>query len=977
MAPHSNTPAACRHIGNPLLADGARTSRTRGGAEPVGNAIERRNEVKDDPESSFGPTVGQKFQPFIAVTGGRIRAIRLKSFGRLLCGRWSGVAAVIFAFTCNGLMLAMVSFYVAFLSEAASSHRLQAVTQYQPELATVAYDAGGRQIGRHGAVNRHFVPLEKIPETVRNAFIAAEDQRFYRHAGIDYRATFRAILTNLHLHNGPDVIVGGSTITQQVIKNLLLTPQKTLHRKIQELAFAIQLERTTSKDRILEVYLNHIYLGRGAYGVGSATRAYFDKPLDALSVAEAALLASLPKAPSRYDPAVHPDRVRHRRDRIIDRMFEDRYITYAQARIAKAAPMRVDPKRGPAIVPGTEYFVTGVYRRMADRYGTQALETAGFRVSTTLRRPIQKLAVATLRKSLVDYDRRHGWHGLIENISGRANWRTQWLALLSHIARPRGTGAWQIAVVLAVKPTHAEIGVADRHRGRIALNELKWAQPQVTVRPKDGLYFKTAGKPVSRPGDVLKEGDVILVEWLPTGAVTRSGKTRSSAGPSKAVRQYGLRQIPEVRGAIVVIDPQSGRVLALSGGFSFWRDQFNAATQAWRQPGSAFKPFVYLAAMENGFNPATIVSDEPVSIAVSGKEIYTPTNYGGKYLGEITIRTALEHSRNIPTIRVAMHVGLKKIARQADRVKIAKSVLAVPAMALGAIETTPLRLAAAYGALANGGKYIRPTLIDEIRDRDGKLLFRHSVPACANCGHFRAGLAAGAPIRGSVEPIADPRSIFQVVSMLRGVVQRGTGYTVGQLGKPIAGKTGTTNDFRDAWFVGFTHRTVVAVWIGFDQGRSLGPGESGSMAAAPVVRDFFEVALKGRKGHEFEPPKGLVRVRIELPPKKNDATSGEGDYSFVSDGEPQPPRIVYEYMKVNPSTPNAVVVVMRGSQVEVVGGKRGDGANGAGSGNSIKQVDVAGTTKERMRQRSQRNRPSQQKPAPIWIGRYDLNYRNY
>lgn len=974
MAPHSNTPVICRHIRNPLLADGARHSRTRCDSTPVGDAIERGHEAEDSPERPFGHIDGQKFQHSIAVTGGRVRAIRLKSFGRLLCGRWAGVASAFFAFTCNGLLLAMASFYVAFLSDAVNSHRLRAVTQYQPELATLAYDAGGRQIGRHGAVNRHFVPLEKIPQTVRNAFIAAEDRRFYRHAGIDYRATFRAILTNLHLYDGPGVIVGGSTITQQVIKNLLLTPRKTLHRKIQELAFAIQLERTTSKDRILEVYLNHIYLGRGAYGVGAAAPAYFDKPLDALSVAEAATLASLPKAPSRYDPAVHPDRVRHRRDRIIDRMLEYGYITYAQARIAKAAPLRVDPKRGPAIAPGTEYFVTEVYRRLADRYGTQAFETAGFRVSTTLRRPVQKLAIVALRKGLVDYDRRHGWHGLIGNISGRANWRTEWPELLSHVARPRGTGAWQLAVVLTVTPIDAEIGVADRHRGRIALNELNWARPQVTMRPNDGLYFKTAGKPVSRPGDVLKEGDIILVERLPTGAVAGNGKNSSSAGRGKAERQYGLRQIPEVRGAIVVIDPQSGRVLALSGGFSFWRDQFNAATQAWRQPGSAFKPFVYLAAMENGFNPATIVADEPLSITVSGTEIYRPTNFSRKYLGEITIRTALEHSRNIPTIRVAMHVGLKKIALLAERVKIADSVLAVPAMALGAVETTPLRLAAAYGALANGGKYIRPALIDEIRDRDGKLLFRHSVPACANCGHFRAGLAAGAPILGSVEPIADPRSIYQIISMLRGVVQQGTGYTVGQLGKPIAGKTGTTNDFRDAWFVGFTHRTVVAVWIGFDQGRSLGPGESGSIAAAPVVRDFFEIALKGRKGHEFEPPKGLVRVRIELPPKKNEATSGEGDDDVGLDGEEQPLRVVYEYLKVNPTTPNAVVVVMRGSQVEVVGGERGDDA---GSGNSIKQDAVAGITKERMRQRAQRNRPSQRNRHPTWVDRPDSSYRNY
>ena len=771
------------------------------------------------------------------------------------------------------------------------------VLTYSPRLNNVTVDSRGRRIDTYGRVNREFAYIETVPDHVKNAFIAAEDQNFHRHGGVDVAATIRAALTNLGYYGSRAGIIGGSTITQQIVKNLVLSPERTLMRKAMEMLIAWRIERHLSKDEILEIYLNHIFLGRNSYGIVAASRAYFGKRVSQLTVAEAALLAAFPKAPSELGPEDAPVRTLQRRNRIIQRMMDLHLISPFTATVALATPIRVAEPNA-ALRPGFEYVSVEVRRRLLEKFGKKRVAAGGLRVRSTITPRIQRVAATALRNGMIAYDRRHGWRGPLDNIATGEGWRKHWLRRLRRVEDPDGAGDWQLAVVLKVAHRHVEIGVEDTTRGVIGWRQLRWARPQREVKRPQRPFYRTAGRFLRKAADILKVGDVVLVSRI-AGKAGRQTRRRSNQ------TAYRLHQVPEVGGAVVVVDPRSGRILGLSGGLSYWRRQFNAATQANRQPGSTFKPFLYLAAMEAGLHPGTVVNDEPYVIRIPGQKPYQPKNYTGKHLGQITIREALVRSVNVPAVRTAIDINLYRVVDVAQKMGIGDKLPAVPSLALGAIETTPMRLAGAFASLVAGGRRVTPVLIERVEDRAGRLIFRHSVPACPKCGRFAkaAPWSRPFPVEGTTKPVVDPRSIFQVLSMMGDVVRRGTGAIVGTLRKPIAGKTGTTNHNMDAWFVGVTENLVVVVWLGFDGGRSLGPQEQGGRTAAPIAREIFAALLKGVKIAKFKPPPGLVRMRILLPPKEpppgseNPDMIGKDGISNPIDTAEPPPRYVYEYVK--------------------------------------------------------------------------------
>ena len=571
--------------------------------------------------------------------------------------------------------------------------------------------------------------------------------------------------------------------------------------------------------------------------MAAAALTYFNKSLDELSVAEAAYLAALPKAPNNYHPIRHHAAALARRNYVINRMLEDGYISEAEAAEARATPLVVSLRTAPLQRAGN-YFVEEVRRKLVDRYGEDALLRGGLVVRATLDPRLQAIADRVLRKGLIAYDRRHGWRGPIARLEPGTDWALQ----LGEIERPPGLGTWQLAVVLKVDDGGALIGLADGVRGRIPLDELTWAR----ARRKN----QTLGPKVTAAWQVLAPGDVVAVE-----AVT-------SAETEADLPTFALRQIPDVEGALVALDPHTGRVLAMSGGYSFEMSQFNRATQATRQPGSAFKPFVYLAALDYGYTPATIVLDAPVVIKSEELGTWKPENYSKKFYGPLPLRVGLEKSRNLMTLRLPQTIGTDRIARYGERFGIADHLPRELGMALGASETTLLRLTTAYAMLVNGGKRISPSLIDRVQDRYGRTIFRHDERVCPECAGVVWANQEVPDIPDNREQIANPMTVYQVVSMLQGVVQRGTGWRVRAVGKPIAGKTGTTNEYFDAWFLGFTPDLVAGVWVGFDQPQTLGRSETGSRAASPIFTQFMKEALAGKPPVPFRIPEGIKLVRI-------------------------------------------------------------------------------------------------------------------
>ncbi|MGH6946256.1 MAG: penicillin-binding protein 1A [Kiloniellales bacterium] len=717
----------------------------------------------------------------------------------------------------------------------------KALATYEPPTMTRVHAGDGRLLAEYAIEKRVFVPIEAMPKRVVNAFLSAEDKTFYEHPGIDFTGVLRAVATNLANLGTERRPVGASTITQQVAKNFLLTNEVSLARKVKEAILAFRIEQAFTKDRILELYLNEIYLGFGSYGVAAAALNYFDKSLDELTISEAAFLAALPKAPNNYHPINQRDAAIGRRNWVIGRMLEDGHIDLEEARAATAEPLEIR-RRAPTEVARADYFAEAVRREVVRLFGETNLYKGGLSIRTTLDPRLQEIADRSLRAGLIAYDRRHGWRGPLTHRSTEGDW----LALLIDVPPPPGLPeAWRLALVLGVGDSWAKIGLADGTEGEIPLAELKWARPW--------LEGEETGPAVKEPADVLKVGNVVLVESV----------TADAEGTDYPADTYALRQMPAIQGALVALDPHTGRVLAMSGGFSFEQSEFNRATQAMRQPGSAFKPFVYLAALEHGFTPATVVMDAPFVIDQGpGLGKWKPSNYSEKFYGPAPIRVGIEKSRNLMTVRLAENIGMEAIVDVAKRFNIVDEMPSVLSMSLGAAETTLLRLTAAYAELVNGGKRITPTVIDRIQERHGQTIYRHDQRFCEDCQVDDWYGQKPPELPDIRDQLTDPASAYQIVSMLQGVVERGTGVRIKSVGRPLAGKTGTTNDSQDAWFIGFSPDLAVGVFAGFDEPRSLGKREQGASVAVPIFRDFMAEALEGQPAIPFRIPPGIRLVRV-------------------------------------------------------------------------------------------------------------------
>jgi penicillin-binding protein 1A len=735
----------------------------------------------------------------------------------------------------------------------------QQLANYQPPITTRVLAGDGRLLAEYATERRVFVPISVIPKRVIAAFLAAEDKNFYSHHGVDPISMLRAAVTDIGRWHSARRPIGASTITQQVAKNMLLTNELSISRKIKEVLLATRIDDALPKDRILELYLNEIYLGAGAYGVASAALTYFDKPLDELTLGEAAFLAGLPKAPSNYNPVRFPQAARFRRDTVLDQIQEAGFATAAEVAAAKADPVTVHHREDTALINAL-YFAEEVRRELIARFGEKVVYEGGLTVRTSLDGRLQQDSDKTLRDGLISFDRAHGgWRGPVDHVEPGGDWT----AKLAEQPLPAGADAmnWQLALVQRTDAEGAEIGFKDGSTGRIPFAQMRWAQPL----HEDG----NLGPFPRSAADVVKPGDVVMVEPLPeppepAKKVVLRGKTIETAAPAKPVALYNLCQIPDVSGALVSIDPHTGRVLAMSGGFSFEISQFNRATQARRQPGSAIKPFVYLTAMEHGFTPSTLVNDGPLSLDQGpGLPPWTPGNYeSDSYRGPTPLAVALAHSLNTVAARLGALLGMEAIGENIEAFGIMDHMPREYSMTLGAGETTPLRLTAAYAMLADGGKKLTPTLIDSVQDRNGATIFRADQRPCDGCRDVEWKQQQPPVIPDTRDQIADPQSSYQVVQMMQGVVQRGTGAKVAAVGKPIAGKTGTTSEWRDAWFVGFTPNLAAGVYVGYDNHDSLGRGQQAAVVAAPLFRDFMMTALKDAPATEFRIPPGLQMVRV-------------------------------------------------------------------------------------------------------------------
>jgi penicillin-binding protein 1A len=712
---------------------------------------------------------------------------------------------------------------------------------YEPPVMTRVHAADGSLLAEYAKERRLYLPIQAIPRLVTNAFIAAEDKNFYQHPGVDIYGITRAGLLYVENYGRGGHPQGASTITQQVAKNFLLTNEVSFERKIKEALLALRIERTYSKQKILELYLNEIYLGFGAYGVAAASLLYFDKSVHELSIAQAAYLAALPKGPNNYNPFRRHDEAVTRRNYVIDRMAEDGYITTADADKAKKAPLDVTVRPTGAHIFAAEYFTEEVRRYLYDNYGEKKLYEGGLSVRTTLDPKLQMEARQTMTNGLVNFDESQGYRGAITSIDPSGDWGVK----LGDQKSLSDIDPWRMAVVLQVDDQSARIGlqpprdpsgalVKDREIGIVPLDGVKWAKPATGP-----------SKPIVKVSQVLAAGDVIYVEPLP------------------AQGQYRLRQMPEISGAMVVMDPHTGRVLAMVGGFSFDQSQFNRATQALRQPGSSFKPIVYAAALDNGYTPSTIVMDAPIEIDMgAGGGIWKPENYGGKFFGPSTLRFGLEESRNVMTVRLAQDIGMPLIAEYAKRFGVYDELPPYLSYALGAGETTVLRMVTAYSMFDNGGRRVIPTLIDRIQDRYGHTIYKHDLRQCIGCDAAKWDDQPEPTLVDKREQVIDPMTAYQITSLMEGVVQRGTATVVRDVGKPIAGKTGTTNDEKDVWFIGYSPDIVCGVYMGFDKPRHIARLATGGHLAAPVVRDFLKEALVDKPPIPFAVPPGIKLIRV-------------------------------------------------------------------------------------------------------------------
>lgn len=725
------------------------------------------------------------------------------------------------------------------------------LAEYDPPTISRIYTTEGDLMAELAKERRIFTKINEIPQLVIDAFLAAEDHNYYNHPGIDVYSIVRAATQNALNAGSEKNPVGGSTITQQVVKNFLLTNERTLSRKIKEAILAYRINKIYSKDRILELYLNQIYLGNGAYGVTSAALNYFNKDLSQITVEEAAMMAAMPKAPSLLDATRNPQGAKSRRDWVIERMNEEGFITGAQARKAKAIPIKLTSRFDKAIADNG-YYTEAVRLELLDRYGFDKVYEQGLSVFTNIDPVLQKHADEALRAGLIEYDRRHGYKGAVQNIKfSPDNWKDD----LKKIEVDGAAGVWKMALVLSVANDSAALGFRDGSKGTLGLNEMKWARKR--------LNNQYLGKKVETAKDVVSKGDVIYVSF------------------DEQTQKYALEQIPDVNGALVAMEPYTGKVVALVGGYSFKESKYNRAIQAYRQPGSTFKPFVYLAALEKGYSPISIVQDSPISISQGpGLPDWTPKNMGNNFLGPITMRTALEKSRNLATIRVLLAAGVNNVADVSTRFNIYNNPPKQYSMALGAFETTLMQLTAAYATFASDGMRVEPKLIDRIHDRKGRLIYYTDSRECVGCKAEDEDKALSKDVlptlKYQTKYLVNPEVNYQMVSMLQGVVDRGTAARAKALGKTLAGKTGTSNDSFDAWFVGFSPDLVCGVYVGYDNPKTLGDKEFGANLALPIFTKFMGNALQGMPDKPFTIPDGIQFVSVDAGSGKSPSVFSTG-----------------------------------------------------------------------------------------------------
>ena len=697
------------------------------------------------------------------------------------------------------------------------------LSNYQPPISSRVYSEDGKLIAEYALQKRLFVPFESIPDIVVNSFLSAEDKNFFSHPGIDAKGILRAVLNNVKNIAQNKRLEGASTITQQVAKNFLLTNEISMKRKIKEAILAFRIERAYSKERILELYLNQIYLGQGAYGIAAASLEYFDKSIKDLNYPDAALLAALPKAPSKYNPYKFPKVGKFRRDLVLKNLEENNFIDKKQLKNFKESKLNLK-KRKINIVNEANSYTEEVRRSVKENYGFEKLYSQGLSIKTPLNINYQINALNSLRKGIEDYDKRHGWRGPIANKIKDKNWKNK-----TKKYKLDPTLNWEFAEIINVNNSEINFKLINEKKniiGTIKKNKLKWTLPKnKTIIEK------------------YRIGDIIFVK--------------------KEENQWNLKQYPKVNGGIVVIDPFTGDVKALVGGFNYKSSEFNRVTQAKRQPGSAFKPIVYAVALENGFSPNSIVLDAPfVESQGEGLKNWKPENYGKKFYGPTTLRKGIEYSRNLMTVRIAKILGLKKILDLSEKLEIYEEIPELLSVSLGAAETTLISLTSAYAPFVNGGKKIEPNLISRIQDRRGKTIFQVKNRKCSGCDKFIDQSSEYPKIENTNEQVLSEETAYQMSSILKGAVDRGTAKKLRSLKVPLAGKTGTTNNNYDAWFIGFSSNLVVGVYIGYDNPKTLGKFETGSKAALPIFKNFIESALFKEDFKEFKIPKNIFLTSL-------------------------------------------------------------------------------------------------------------------
>ena len=696
----------------------------------------------------------------------------------------------------------------------------QFLKNYKPPVSSKMYSGNGDLVSDFSKEKRIFVPYSVIPKNVINAFLSAEDKNFFSHPGVDAKGVMRAVINNIKNVITSKRLEGASTITQQVAKNFLLTNEVSFNRKIKEAILAFRIERALTKERILELYLNQIYLGSGAYGVAAASLEYFDKSIRELNYTESALLAALPKAPSKYNPYRNIQLAKFRRDLVLKNLLDNNFLDQENYLKLKQEPIKLK-KNKRVFLEDAQYYVEDVRKKIIEQLTYEKVYKQGYNINTPINLELQKVATESLREGLIEYDHRKGWRGPILNIGYTKNWYKK----IDQKFKLEKSIGWQIAIIRKISKFEAIIETKNNLPGKIRFKDISWTKKEFE--------------------DLFNLGDLIYVK-----------KVRNN--------DYSLQQLPKINGGIVVMDPYTGRVLALSGGFSFRNSEFNRTSQALRQPGSAFKPFVYALALENKYTPTSLVLDAPL-VLDQGTDLkkWKPENYGKKFYGLSTLRSGLEKSRNLMTVRVAQNLGIDKVAKFSKEMKIYENPEELLSISLGSAETTLLNLTSAYCSFVNGGKLITPIIIDRIQDGEGNTIINNENRKCVNCKQISFTGKEYPTIQDNYYQVLSPQTAYQITSILQGVVERGTGKKLKKLGLNLAGKTGTTNENTDAWFIGYTSDLVIGVYVGMDNPTSLGKLETGSKAALPIFERFVKKAVKKSDSRPFKVPENMTLMVVD------------------------------------------------------------------------------------------------------------------